>query len=122
LPYFIKIEDANHRKKEVKMRSVDSSSWGGWQLYANGEITWSRRYPVDLERLTTSAEVLDLICQVANKRWANDACVAGLVHLLNDLLHPQAYLCSGGSDRRLSGDEIRQRVADWMRRYSARAA
>jgi hypothetical protein len=104
------------------MRSVDSRSWGGWQLYANGEITWSRSYPVDLERLTTSAEVLDLICQVANKSWANDACVAGLVHLLNDLLHPQAYLCSKGRDRRLSGDEIMQRVTDRMRRYSARAA
>jgi hypothetical protein len=34
------------------------------------------------------------------------ACLAGLVRAIDDLLQPQAYLCSMGADRRLHGDEI----------------
>ena len=37
---------------------------------------------------------------------ADDACLAGLVRAIDDLLQPQAYLCSMGADRRLHGDEI----------------
>src|SRR5262249_19634867 len=51
-------------------------------------------------------KVLDLVCQVAGKPWADDGCLAGLVRCLNDLLQPQAHLCSMGADRRLHGDEI----------------
>jgi hypothetical protein len=49
-----------------------SARWGGWRLeglmlsypaYSGGV------YPVDVERFTTSAQVLDVIMQVANKRW-----------------------------------------------------
>ena len=87
--------------------------WGGWRLrgvclcypaYVGGD------YPVDLDRFTSSAQMLDMIVQVSGKTWATDACVAGLVRALDDILHPQAHLCSGGSDKRLKADEIRRLV------------
>jgi hypothetical protein len=90
-----------------------SARWGGWRLeglmlsypaYSGGV------YPVDVERFTTSAQVLDVIMQVANKRWADDGCLAGLVRALDDILEPQANLCSFGRDRRLTPAKIRRLV------------
>jgi hypothetical protein len=54
-----------------------------------------------------------MICQVAMKEWATDVCISGLVRAINDLLQPQAYLCTG-ADRRLHGDEI-VRLTKWAR-------
>jgi hypothetical protein len=71
-------------------------------------------YPIDLETLTSSAEVLDMICQVAMKEWATAGCISGLVRAINDLLQPQAHLCSMGADQRLRGDEI-VRLTKWAR-------
>jgi hypothetical protein len=58
---------------------------------------------------------LHLICQVAGKRWADDACLAGLVRLLNDVLRPQAYLCSCGSDKHTTRAEVMKRIISWVR-------
>lgn len=46
----------------------------------------------------SSAETLDWICQVAGKRWADDI-LARLVRALDDVLRPQARLCSFGRRR-----------------------
>ncbi|MGH7409165.1 MAG: hypothetical protein ACREKF_14305 [Candidatus Methylomirabilales bacterium] len=78
--------------------------FGGWWLDREsmclvfrdellGEI-----YDVDLGRCRTSAEMLDWIMQVASKSWASDSAIAGLVRALNHYLHPQATLCSFGSE------------------------
>lgn len=56
-------------------------------------------YECDLERCTTSAGVLDWLCQVAGKMWATDRVLAGLARAMNDLLHPQATMCSFGKGR-----------------------
>ena len=64
-------------------------------------------YPIDLERFTSSARVLDTTMQVAGKGWATNACLAGLVRALDDILHPQSTLCSCGT---LTETQIRARV------------
>jgi hypothetical protein len=100
----------------VRRRSSDwpPSDWGGWKLdelelvypaYPGGGV-----YPIDLRRFTTSAEMLDMIFQVAGKDWASDECVAGLVHALNHLLHPQGTLCGGGVSNKLTVQQIRKLV------------
>lgn len=66
------------------------------------------RYEVDLEWCRTSAEVLDWIAQIAAKNWAGDATVAGLVRALEDVLDPQANLCSGGRDKRITAARARE--------------
>jgi hypothetical protein len=91
-----------------------SSDWGGWRreglelvypAYCGGGV-----YPIDLERFTSSAEMLDIIMQVGKKDWATDACLAGLVRALNDLLQPQGTLCSCGADKTLTTAQIRKLV------------
>src|SRR5688572_15832951 len=59
--------------------------------YFNERGHW--QYEIDLERCTTSAQVLDWIFQIAEKTWATDRVLAALLHALNAILHPQSTLC-----------------------------
>jgi hypothetical protein len=71
--------------------------WGKWNLEKeNFTLNHKNGYEIDLEELDTSAEVLDWICQVADKEWADEKCIADLVKAFIDILDPQANLCSGG--------------------------
>lgn len=95
------------KKREEKRHAMLAGeySWGRWRYNPSNlclELYDDRdevEYQVDLERCTTSAQTLDWICQVAEKTWADDAVIAGLVRGLDDLLHPQATLCSFGSEK-----------------------
>ena len=93
----------------------DESRWNGWRLEGDLCLVYpaypgSHVYPIDLEGLTSSAEMLDMIIQVAGKNWATDECIAGLVHALHHILDPQANLCSGGQSKRLTPGRIRKLV------------
>ncbi len=46
------------------------------------------------------------LSSVGGKPWADDACLAGLVRAIDDLMQPQAYLCSMGADRRLHREQV----------------
>lgn len=93
-----------------------SGSWGPWRLSDDRtELVhqhWD--YPVDLTRMTSSAEALDWIMQVAGRSWQDDVSLAGFVRALNDLLAPQANLCSFGRDRRISRRRVQRLIRDWM--------
>jgi hypothetical protein len=87
--------------------------WGPWRLDPAVLVLYlepHHAYEVDLERCTTSAEVLDWVCQVAAKTWADDATLAGLVRALDDVLAPQAHLCSSGQPKTLGLDSIGELV------------
>jgi hypothetical protein len=93
----------------------EPEAWKGWRLegehlvfpaYRSGSV-----YPIPVLRLGSSAAVLDTVMQVAKKRWADDRCIAGLVQALDDILRPQATLCSFGIDKRLTAAAIRERLA-----------
>lgn len=91
--------------------------WGPWKLgpetlviYVTPYQNATARYEVGLDECTTSAQVLDWICQVAGKTWADTPTVAGLVRALDDVLHPQANLCSSGEHKTMTVTEIRRRV------------
>jgi hypothetical protein len=93
---------ANYPRPTLEERS---KRWGGWRLehrylaypaYVGGD------YPINLDRFTSSAQVLDMIAQVSMKNWATPECVAGLIRAINDLLHLQGRLCGCGRDMRLT--------------------
>jgi len=103
---------------DIQMRAR-VSDWGGWYLSKNLELLYRAYpgggvYPIDPEYLTSSPAMLDLIIQVAKKEWATDACLAGLVRALNDLLDPQSTLCSCGSHKKTTPEKIRQRLVNWQ--------
>jgi len=90
-------------------------SWGPWTLNPdNYTLVHPSTYYVDLPSCVSSAEVLDWIGQIAQKTWADEATVAGLVWALDDILHLQGNLCPGGIDRRMTMAEIQHLVDDWV--------
>jgi hypothetical protein len=78
-------------------------------------------YDVDLRTLTSSARMLDLIMQIDGKMWASAACLSGLVRALDDILNPQANLCSSGGDKRLSAAQVARLVNECPRRMTSAA-
>lgn len=88
--------------------------WGPWRLDPHLCVLYPSdpyRYEIDLETCTSSAKVLDWICQIATKDWAgDDATLAGLVRALADVLNPQATLCGSGIDKRMTKAAIRKHV------------
>lgn len=63
--------------------------FGGWTVNEKVLALDHEMYQVDLQRCSSAAAVLDWICQVSMKVWADDAELAGLVRLLNATLRPQ---------------------------------
>ncbi|MFZ0877755.1 MAG: hypothetical protein WAN20_25065 [Pseudonocardiaceae bacterium] len=94
---------------------MTDNGWGPWKLDL-GRFGLDRApdssdsYPIDLLSCQDSDEVLDYICQVARQRWADDVTLAGLIRALNDVLDPQATLCSVGEPKRQSDKQLRERI------------
>jgi hypothetical protein len=115
-----------HDTPRRRFVSTGDYAWGSWRLNADVftlelfDDAGHWRYEVDLERCESNSAVLDWIIQVAGKAWANAACLAGLVHALDDVLDPQATLCSwrtlGDKTKSLTRREIRALVRDAVRR------
>jgi hypothetical protein len=102
---------------EPEARGERRAEWGPWHIDRDVLVLWTgaggHRYEVDLEDCTTSAKVLDWICQVTGKQWgdARQAVVSGLVTALDDVLNPQAHHCSSGQSKQLSQAAIRRLAA-----------
>jgi hypothetical protein len=109
------------------MKMVTYDGWGGWTLdgvwleypaYVGGA------YGIEVTDLRSSAPMLDVIMQVRGKNWADDACLAGLVRALDDILQPQAHLCSGGENKLMAPEKIAalakaaRREGPWRQRVS----
>lgn len=102
------------RASEVGVLRAGAGDWGPWRLDAELRVLYPispYRYEIDLDTCTSSADVLDWICQIAGKDWADDATLAGLVRALNDVLYPQAHLCSSGRSKRMTQRQIIAQVA-----------
>lgn len=99
--------------------------WTPWHLDVELRVLWTNAggyyYEIDLDTCTTPAEVLDWICQIAGKQWETPATL-GLVNALNDILHPQAHLCSSGQSKTITRPRIRALVAEWSRFHRERAS
>ena len=94
--------------------------WDSWLLDGPSYrlvLGSQRRYQVDLERCTTSAETLDWIMQVTDEVGATPAVLSGLVHALHDVLEPQSTLCGLGNSMELSKAAVRSRVAAFAGRH-----
>jgi hypothetical protein len=56
-------------------------------------------YTVPLFDMQTSADMLDWIFQLRQKTWVSDAEMGAIVFALDELLQPQAHLCTSGKER-----------------------
>ena len=82
--------------------------FGVWRYYAQYRTLVTRaggyNYEIDLEKIHNSATMLDWIFQIHNKEWEVPAVVPDLVRAFQELINPQARLCSFGKDTELPKD------------------
>lgn len=88
------------------------SDWGPWVLEPDTRVLalysehGNHVYEIDLDGCTTSAAILDWLCQVTGKVWATDDVLAGLVRALDDVLQPQGNLCGWGRSSTISRSDV----------------
>lgn len=58
-------------------------------------------YEIDLETITTSAQLADWIFQVSRKTWATTEDRSDLLEAFQEILNPQETLCPFGMSREL---------------------
>lgn len=81
----------------------DGHEWGPWRLDAKLlTLTHIRGYEIDLERIHSSAEMLDWIFQVLHKIWCTPETTKGLLDAFDALFDPQANLCSMGHSKTIN--------------------
>src|SRR4051794_26104992 len=77
-------------------RPEHGDNWGNWIYDAETLVLRhkTRHYEMDLEQCATSGQTLDRIFQICGKSWATAEDLGHLIQALDDLLKPQANLCS----------------------------
>lgn len=81
---------------------IQRATWGRWKLDRKHfclEHAANADYYVPLDDFTCSAEILDWIFQLKQKRWVTDQDIADFLEATQDIFHPQANFCSFGVDR-----------------------
>lgn len=89
-------------------------NWGDW-VFNSKNLTLNNQaqaYEIDIEKIHSSAEILDLIYQVYGKDWRNPNTIYDLLSAFNDILDPQANYCSFGEDQRSDGGELARDFAN----------
>jgi len=90
--------------------------WGNWifrssiltlQLKAKNNNTL---YEVDLERINSTAEMLDWIFQV-NCKYCKEGHMEDLIDALHEIFNPQANCCSMGREKEFSGSKLAKEYA-----------
>jgi hypothetical protein len=101
----------------------ESCGWGPWRLCpkTNALVLTDKggyeAYYVDLNDCLNSAEMLDWIYQVAGKSYASDEVIAGLIRALNDVMMPQASLCSFGQSLEITHQDVALLVGSYAKRH-----
>ena len=81
---------------EIREVSILCDPWIEGKGFFNG---WSPLIEIDLEKIKTSASMLDWIFQLHAKTWTPDESMADLLMFFYVLFHPQSTLCSMGNER-----------------------
>ncbi len=107
MPHTMSLEEIMQALKDKRTRTV----WGAWRYVATNftlECQDERGciYDVDLERCRTSAEVLDWIFQIHGKTWATAEILKDLLDALDDMLSPQATMCSFGQSKTIDPKDL----------------
>jgi hypothetical protein len=80
--------------------------WGPWKLGARNALfcydpeglTDNPLHWIDLERMASSAQVLETIFEASEKPWATAEVLSNLLWALEDILDPRRNICADGTD------------------------
>lgn len=93
----------------MKLKSDEKkyTQWGPWTFNADTlQLVHEGGYEVSLPGCNSSAAILDWICQIHAKSWADDATIRGLLDAFDAVLDPQANYCSGSVERNGDGEAL----------------
>ncbi len=102
-------------------------TWGRWKLNERGitldfyDDERGNIYPLDLERFTTSAGILDAVFQVHKKTFVDDQDRADLLYAIEDIFDPQGNYCSCGNNMIADPVELVRSTRDslaWKNKFS----
>jgi hypothetical protein len=79
------------------MQSVQK--YGPWEYNLEQNTIYCKGFEYDLTECSDCAKTLNLIFEVADKSWADESVVYGLLMAMRAILHPQARLCPGGVEK-----------------------
>jgi len=90
--------------------------WGNW-IFRSSILTlqlkaknYNTLYEVDLERINSTADMLDWIFQV-NCKWCKEGNIEDLIDALHEIFNPQANCCSRGKEKEFSGSKLAKAYA-----------
>lgn len=93
--------------------------WGPWRLDKEKEILWQEHKGqhtdwIDLDRCTSSAEVLDTIIHFSRKFDGDggEVAIAGMVRALDEVIDPMANLCSFGKSTTMKPKRLSEVIAN----------
>lgn len=84
-------------------RPAHGDTWGNWRYDAKRMVLRHvpHNYQIDLLDCSTSSKTLDWIFQMESKMWMTHKDKGNLLDALDDLIDPQATLCSRGASKTL---------------------
>lgn len=102
------------RAEEEKLPNFFTEDFGPWRFDTEDLCLIHKEgdYVIPLERITTSACLLDWIMQVNQKAWADPLTIFSLLVALRRILDPQANYCPFEEDRRVDGNILARYYAE----------
>jgi len=88
-------------------------NWGNW-VFDSENLTLTNKaqdYEIDLEKIHSSAAILDWIFQVLGKKWGDQETLHDLLLAFNEILEPQSNYCSFKNDTKCDGGQLAREFA-----------
>ncbi len=103
-------EASRTRELEEQLPGFFTEDFGPWRFDPDDLLLIHKQgsYIIPLERITSSACLLDWIFQIQKKPWANPVTIISLLIAFRCILDPQKNYCSFEEDKRASGKDISQ--------------
>jgi len=89
--------------------------WGDWELVDKPQfmlVNKAHSYDIAMSEASSSAQILDWIFQLHQKRWMTPESVHDLLSAFTDILDPQANFCSMGIERNGNAERLTQQYWD----------
>lgn len=82
-----------------------NDSWGHWKFQDNLTLLFESYYEIDLEKINSSAQILDWLYQCIGKD------PLGLYLAFGEIFDPQKNACSWGQNKEFNGSKLAQKHA-----------
>jgi len=102
----------------MNYKSPVHRQWGNWVFRSTNLVLQLLAkhnycvYEIDLEKINSTAQMLDIIFQLNHKRrdpdgiYGNQSLIEDLIQAFDEIFRPQSNCCSWGTEKKFSGSEL----------------